>query len=150
MRRQNAVDAYRKRKRESMARRRAADPEAARAYQRAYHQSNREKQNAKMRNYASRRFFWRKAVKLKGDSPVSALDLAVLWKRQRGRCALTGRKLDRAAQLDHKMPRARGGTDELDNLQWLCAEANLAKRDMTDADFVALCADVARHLNGEI
>lgn len=138
------IEAIRKAKREHMARKRAADPEAARAYGRQYHAANREAQTAKMRAYYGRRFFWGKAMKLRGEGRATARDLAAIWKAQRGLCALTGRKLDRSAQLDHKLPRARGGTDQASNLQWLCEEVNLAKRAMTDAEFTALCAEVAR------
>lgn len=129
-------------KREQMARRRAADPDAARAYHRERHHKNHEANKAKMRAYIRRRFFWTKAMKLRGDDRATARDLAALWKAQRGRCALTGRRLDRSAQLDHRTPKARGGGDQIANLQWLCEAANLAKRDLTDAEFTALCADV--------
>ena len=73
---------------------------------------------------------------------VSAQDLAALWKRQRGRCALTGRRLDKTAHLDHIVPRAKGGADDIENLRWVCDEANLAKRDLSDDDFIRLCRDV--------
>lgn len=131
-------------KREGMARLRARDPDAARAKRNAFHARNREGQTAKMRAYYARRFFWGKAMKLAGPDKATARDLATLWKLQRGRCALTGRRLDRTAQLDHKTARARGGGDQVANLQWLCAEANLAKRALTDAEFIALCRDVVK------
>lgn len=135
-------DEYRRRKRESMARRRAADPDAARAYERDFHARNREAQTAKMRDYYARRFFWGRAMKLRSEGRATFREIARLWKAQRGRCALTGRRLDRDAQLDHILPRARGGGDEITNLRWVCNAANLAKRDMTDAEFQTLCADV--------
>jgi 5-methylcytosine-specific restriction endonuclease McrA len=133
---------YLKAKREGMARLRARDPDAARSKRNAYHAANREAQTAKMRAYYDRRFFWGKAMKLRGEGRATARDLAALWKVQRGRCALTGRRLDRSAQLDHKTAKARGGPDSIWNLQWLCEEANLAKRALTDAEFIALCSDV--------
>ena len=34
------------------------------------------------------------------------------------------------------------GDDRLSNLRWACAEANLAKRDMTDIELFELCADI--------
>lgn len=141
---------YRQRKRESMARRRAADPEAARAYARHDHHANRPARTAKMREYAARRFFWAKATKLRAPVRATPADLWKLWKAQRGLCALTGRRLDRSAQLDHKVPRARGGGDELANLQWLSPEANLAKRDLTDDEFAALCGDVMRWIGRRV
>jgi 5-methylcytosine-specific restriction endonuclease McrA len=143
-------DKYRERKRESMARRRAADPDAVRAYQNAYHAQNRDVRTAKMRDYLERRFFWRKTMKLRGTDRATARALAAMWKSQRGKCALTGRRLDRSAQLDHKIPRARGGGDTIENLQWLCEEANLAKRALTDEEFTALCSDVMRWIGERI
>jgi 5-methylcytosine-specific restriction endonuclease McrA len=137
-------DEYRRRKRVSMAKTRAADPEAARAYQREYSAKNREHVRKKIRDYATRRFFWTKACKLRGESPAGFRELASLWRRQSGLCALTGRRLDRSAELDHKLPKARGGGDEVGNLQWVTREANRAKRDLTDAEFAALCSDVMR------
>ena len=139
-----------RRKRESMARRRAANPDQARAYSNAYHAQNRDARTAKMRGYYARRFFWGKAMKLRGPDRATTRDLAALWKLQRGRCALTGRRLDRSAQLDHKIPKARGGGDRIENLQWLCEAANLAKRDLTDAEFTALCAEVMRWIGERI
>lgn len=136
------AEKIRERKRLSMAKTRAKDPEKARAYRNAYHATNREERIVKMREYAGRRFFWVKAMKLRGVNRATTRQIASLWKQQRGLCALTGRRLDRTSQLDHKLPKAKGGGDCIDNLQWLCQEANLAKRDRIDAEFVALCSDV--------
>lgn len=141
----------RKAKREHMARKRAADPEAARAYSREYHAANREKQKAKMREYYARRFFWGRAMKLRGSGRAKFTDLARLWKQQRGRCALTGRRLNREnAHLDHIIAKARGGSDEVSNLRWLCTEANLARRELSDAEFVTLCSDVMHWIGQRI
>lgn len=137
-------------KRASMARRRAADPQKARAYRNAYHAANRDVQIERMRAYYAKRFFWAKAMKLRGSDRATAKDLAAIWKRQRGLCALTGRRLDRAAQLDHKHPKTRGGSDRADNIQWLCEAANMAKRAMTDAEFINLCIDVTRWIGERI
>ena len=84
------------------------------------------------------------------DHYTTASDLAKLWKAQRGLCALTGRKMDRSAQVDHKLPLARGGKDDLSNLQWTTAEANRAKRDLTDIEFHALCTDSVRWIGQRI
>lgn len=136
-------------KRKYMAKLRAQDPDAARARQREYHSRNREKQTAKMREYYSRRFFWGRAMKLRGPGRATAHDLAKIWKSQRGRCALTGRRLDRSAQLDHIQPRVKGGGDERSNLRWVCAAINYAKRDLTDSELMELCIDVVEfHRSG--
>ncbi len=133
-----------------MARRRALDPDKARAKQRAWHGKNRERNKEKLRKYYARRFFWGRAMKLRGADRATPQDLARLWKNQRGLCALTGRKLDRTAQLDHILSKARGGRDNTGNLRWLCKEANLARREMNDAEFAALCADVMRWIGERI
>jgi 5-methylcytosine-specific restriction endonuclease McrA len=138
-----SVEETREAKRLHMARKRAADPEAARRYHRERHHKNRERNLAKMRAYYGRRFFWGRAMKLRGEGRATTANLAYLWKRQRGRCALTGRRLNREnSHLDHITARARGGADNISNLRWVCIEANLAKRELSDAEFIALCADV--------
>lgn len=125
-----------------MARLRARDPEAARRKRNQFHARNRERQTAKMRAYYARRFFWGRAMKLRGAGRANAADLARAWKRQRGRCALTGRRLDRSAQIDHIVPKCRGGSDAPANLRWTCEAVNLAKRHMTDYELIALCREI--------
>ena len=57
-------------------------------------------------------------------------------KRARFRCALCGVSADlRALEVDHIVPRSRGGTDNPDNLQALCYRCNAMKRDRDDTDF---------------
>jgi ATP adenylyltransferase len=57
-------------------------------------------------------------------------------KRARFRCELCGVSADvRALEVDHIVPRSRGGTDEPDNLQALCYQCNAMKRDRDDTDF---------------
>lgn len=140
-------DEVREAKRKAMAERWRSQPEKMRAYARANHAKNAAKKNAAIREMSATRIFWARALRFKG---VTAHDLASLWKRQRGLCALTGRKMDRTAQVDHILPRARGGLDDISNLQWVCAEANLAKRNLTDAEFLALCSDVMRWIGERI
>jgi 5-methylcytosine-specific restriction endonuclease McrA len=140
-------DEIRRAKADGMAKRRASDPEAARARQREWVQQNRERLNAKRREWHGARFFYVRAKKMHG---ITAYDLARLWKDQRGLCALTGERLDRSAELDHRIPQARGGKHELNNLRWVTAAANRAKRDLTDAEFLALCLSVARWIGERI
>lgn len=142
------ADQIREAKRRHMAQKRSSDPEAARQRGREFYSANRERITVKVRRYYAKRFFWGRAGKLKGADRASGADISRLWKAQRGKCALTGRSLDRTAQLDHIHPKAKGGTDLITNLRWVCAEANLAKRDMTDRELIELCEDIlatARH-----
>ena len=141
-------------KRAHMERRRRSDPDGVRAYQLKKYHENKERNLEAMKRYQRKRYFWRRAIKF---ALVTASDLSALWKRQRGRCALTGRKLDRSAHLDHIVARARGGTDELSNLRWVCKEVNLARRELSDQEFLALCSDcmhwigkrISQHLNNK-
>lgn len=144
------VEEIRASKREHMARRRAENPEAARQYQREFHAKNREQNCANMRDYYARRFFWGRAMKLRGKGHAGAKDLWSIWKRQRGLCALTGRRLDRTAHVDHILPKTRGGGDEAKNLRWICAEVNLAKRNLTEDEFSRLCKDVMEWIGRRI
>jgi ATP adenylyltransferase len=57
-------------------------------------------------------------------------------KRARFRCELCGVSADvRALEVDHIVPRNRGGTDDPDNLQALCYSCNSMKRDRDATDF---------------
>lgn len=137
-------------KRLHMARKRASDPDAVRAYQRTFHTKNRDRNTAKMREYYARRFFWGRAMKLRGEGRATYLDLARIWKRQRGLCALTGERLDRTAEVDHIIPKVRGGSDQAGNVRWVTRRVNLAKRDLTDEEFLALCSNVMRWIGMRI
>lgn len=145
-----SIEETRKAKREYMARKRAENPEKVREYQLNHHFKNHEKNKASMRAYASKRFFWVKAMKLKGEGRATTKQIASLWKKQKGLCALTGEKLDRTSQLDHILPKAKGGNDYIENLQWLSQEVNLAKRDLTDDEFIKLCASVMEWIGKRI
>ena len=61
-------------------------------------------------------------------------------------CALTGRPLSwnkpQEYEYDHILPVARGGTPCLDNLQIVCTDANRAKNDLTEEEFLDLCKEV--------
>ena len=136
------IETRRKANREFMRKFRSenSERERLRASQRYYADHGAGK--AYQRDYIKRRFFWNRSVALRGIGRATMRELASLWKSQRGRCALTGARLNHSAQLDHKFPRARGGDDSIGNLQWLSDRANLAKRDLTNEEFIYLCATV--------
>ena len=145
------ADERRKRKRESMARRRASNPEGAREYQRGFYHKNREQQLAYQKQLREKRFFWNRANRLRGKSRADYKSLAALWKSQRGLCALSGAKLTREnAELDHKLPKSRGGKDMIENLQWVTFDVNRAKRSLTDAEFTSLCCAVMEWIGERI
>lgn len=69
-------------------------------------------------------------------------------------CYMTGRAIDltdsSSYHLDHRVSRAKGGGNSLDNLEIACKDANFAKRDMSYEEFVDLCRDVVRYHDKEI
>jgi 5-methylcytosine-specific restriction endonuclease McrA len=77
---------------------------------------------------------------------VTKDDFLGLWVAQEGKCAITGWDLDDAAQIDHILPIARGGGHGMDNLRWVCAAANRAKRELTDDEFIELARAVVSQL----
>jgi ATP adenylyltransferase len=57
-------------------------------------------------------------------------------KRARLRCELCGVSgEEKALEADHIVPRNKGGSDDLSNLQALCYSCNAMKRDRDDTDF---------------
>lgn len=61
------------------------------------------------------------------------------------RCELCGVTADeRALEVDHILPRNKGGSNDRTNLQALCYRCNASKRDRDDTDFRAVRAGLAR------
>jgi 5-methylcytosine-specific restriction protein A len=54
----------------------------------------------------------------------------LVMKRDKHECRICGSKKN--LQIDHIYPMARGGTNDLDNLQILCKKCNLKKSDKVD------------------
>jgi len=70
------------------------------------------------------------------------------WRRQKGLCALSGRKLTKKnAQIDHKEPRKYGTNNDFDNLQWVTDDANRAKNQMTPQEFKEFITDIYNTIN---
>lgn len=104
-----------------------------------------QKRYAKMR--AEQPFVWRSLLFRKKNKAITPKVLEKLWKAQKGRCAYTNRVLNvTTAHLDHKVAIAKGGSHDIGNLQWTCPEANYAKRDLSEAEFIQLCRDVVAHV----
>lgn len=70
---------------------------------------------------------------------ISGSKRYVVLKRAKFRCELCGVPADeRALEVDHIIPRNKGGGDEIENLQALCYSCNSMKRDKDDTDFRAI------------
>ncbi|WP_241667342.1 HIT domain-containing protein [Pseudodesulfovibrio senegalensis] len=70
------------------------------------------------------------------DTPVSGSVYYEAMKESGGRCALCGATKDeRPLDLDHIIPRSKGGKSTKDNLQVLCSRCNRTKGNKDDTDF---------------
>ncbi len=64
-----------------------------------------------------------------------------ILKRAKGRCECCGvSSEERAIDIDHIVPRNKGGLDDPSNLQALCYQCNRQKRDRDDTDFASIKA----------
>lgn len=82
------------------------------------------------------------------SSKSAGIRLIELFWSQGGICPLTGKtmRLGVDAELDHKIPRARGGSLNTSNVQWAIDWANRMKRDMLNEEFFERCRIIAeRH-----
>jgi 5-methylcytosine-specific restriction endonuclease McrA len=98
----------------------------------------------------ARHFFRWRARNWSRKGSVTAWQLMCLWKKQRGLCALSGRKLGRDAHLDHIVPLSRGGSSGIENLRWLDPIINQARQNMTDEQFLAMCNQVAEWIGRRV
>ncbi len=70
-------------------------------------------------------------------------------RRAKGRCEACGVSVEeRALEVDHIVPRNRGGTDDPLNLQALCYVCNAQKRDRDDTDFRVVKESYAHREDG--
>lgn len=75
---------------------------------------------------------------------ASVNELMELFEKQEYRCALSGIPLTpQDCSCDHIVPVSSGGTDLVDNLQWVSPQVNKAKGSMTNEDFIRMCQRVA-------
>ena len=70
------------------------------------------------------------------DGYISGTVRYEVLKRAKYRCELCGISANiKALEVDHIMPRSRGGSDDISNFQALCYSCNAMKRDRDDTDF---------------
>ncbi|SRR6266567_1493379 len=74
--------------------------------------------------------------RLLDDDPIPDSLRFLVLKAAGGRCQLCGiLAKERPLDVDHIIPRSRGGKTELANLQALCSKCNRSKRNQDDTDF---------------
>lgn len=87
--------------------------------------------------------------KAKRKFSVNAADLQSLYEKQNGICNLSGVTLTQNNMvLDHRIPKSKGGSHTIDNVQWLCSKVNTAKGTMSQEEFIKMCCKVASHSCG--
>jgi 5-methylcytosine-specific restriction endonuclease McrA len=76
----------------------------------------------------------RRAIERKARGSFTASDVADIFTKQRGRCALCRTKFGDDYHVDHIVALVNGGANDRRNIQLLCQACNLAKgaRDPTD------------------
>lgn len=80
-------------------------------------------------------------------------DVIKTWGGTKVKCYLTGKEIDIMTdnyQLDHKIPIAKGGTNEISNMRPVLPYANLSKSDMTVEEYLDLCKTVLTNFGYEI
>ena len=71
----------------------------------------------------------------KSSGYISGTSRYEILKKAKFRCELCGISADeKALEVDHIVPRNKGGSDDLSNLQALCYSSNATKRDRDDTD----------------
>jgi ATP adenylyltransferase len=93
----------------------------------------------KLNDYIEKRGLapWQHRTKSSGHVPGSLR--YDIFRRAKGRCEACGVSAEeRALEVDHIIPRNKGGKDDQSNLQALCFRCNAQKRDRDDTDFTAV------------
>lgn len=76
-------------------------------------------------------------------------ELLTLFEKQEKRCAISGQQLmfGLNASLDHKLATSRGGTHDLQNLQWVTKQVNEAKNSHSETELIEMCYAIIAHQN---
>jgi hypothetical protein len=126
-----------------------ANPERVKAYQKSWRVANKEKQRATTKAWrlANRERFdqvaneWREANRTavrcmwrnrrarvrNADGKHTTDQIHELLQKQRNKCASCRTSLKTGYHADHIVPLARGGTNDIGNIQLLCVSCNLSK-----------------------
>lgn len=116
-------------------------------YWRKWDAQNPEKRYAAVRSWVSKNpekvaGYWqvgrqaRRARESDAPGEFTAEEIGQLLAQQGGCCAYC--EAEDRLSLDHKTPLSRGGSNWVENLQWLCVSCNSKKRTRTDEEYRAL------------
>lgn len=102
---------------------------------REYRKRNRERLNARHREYCRKRYATDASFREKERARTQARrpwrlkrsDVSRVYDAQNGECAACGSSIADGYHLDHVIPQSRGGPSTLANLQLLCAPCNISK-----------------------
>lgn len=89
---------------------------------------------------------WYKYVKDNNKlTTISAEELKALAVGQNFICPYTGLKLVPGfnMSLDHRIPKSKGGSDTIENLQWVETSTNLMKINLLESEFILKCKLIA-------
>lgn len=71
------------------------------------------------------------------------VDLKLIWDKQKGICPYTKRKLEiPTSEIDHIIPKSKGGDDSVDNLEFVLAEINHMKGKIMRDKFLSFIKEV--------
>lgn len=77
------------------------------------------------------------------NNESTGVQLKELLVNQNYKCALTNDPIAlHNMELDHIIPKSKGGSNVITNLRWVTKEANRAKSCLSDEDFISLCHKV--------
>lgn len=104
----------------------------------------REKQKKYMRKHTFARLI-RSLKNCDDTSKLTKFDLWKLAKKQKLICPLTGRRLTNDnISIDHIIHLSNNGSSLIDNIRLVDYDANMARRALSDSEFIKLCQDVAK------
>lgn len=73
-----------------------------------------------------------------------------IYAKANGKCAICGKPVKfEKMTVDHKIPLAKGGTNDLANLQLAHLVCNRAKADMLEDELIGLAEKIVRHSRRE-
>lgn len=105
--------------------------------------------NPRVNNRLCQDHFLKFTAKTHLGSSKRAAELYELFIQQNATCPYTKIKLDlgKNASIDHRIPKSRGGSTEIDNLQWIYCNVNFMKGDMLEDEFYDLVSLIAKNIS---